>query len=98
MSEETALRMMQTPPVKRIPHMRTVDNIVKELRELDSDCEVSTYCIRQLVKKGYLRALPSGSKLLINLWDVLDLMNMGVSGGDEADEAPVVGGIRRVAV
>ena len=98
MSEETALRMMQTPPVKRIPHMRTVDNIVKELKELDANCEVSSYCIRQLVKKGHLRALPSGSKLLINLWDVLDLMNMGVSESDDADEAPSVGGIRRIAV
>ena len=98
MSEETVLRMMQTPPVKRIPHMRTVDNIVKELKVLDADCEVSTYCIRQLVKRGHLRALPSGSKLLINLWDVLDLMNMGVPEDEEAEETPVVGGIRRIAV
>ena len=95
MNEETALRMMQTPPVKRIPHMRTVDNIVKELKALDADCDVSTYCIRQLVKKGHLRALPSGTKILINLWDVLDLMNIGVPEEGKPEE-PMVGGIRRV--
>lgn len=98
MDESAVLKVMELPPQKRIPHMRTVDNIVKELKALDPGCEVSTYFIRQLVKKGYLRALPSGVKVLINLWDVLDLMSVGVPQEPGEYDSAAVGGIRRVEV
>ena len=82
---------------KRIPRMRTVDGIVQELKRLDPASEVSAYCIRQLVKNGALRSLPTGKKKLINLNDVLDLMNIGVSPVTEP-EKPLPVGIRRVEV
>lgn len=81
---------------EHIPRMRTPAKIVAELKALDPETEVTEYYIRQIVKAGAVPVVWAGSKALINLDDVLELLRMGTSRPEP--EAPAEGGIRRVEV
>ena len=79
-----------------IPRMRTAPKIVAEIKALDPGSEVTEHYVRQLVKDGTVPVVWAGSKALINLDDVLDLLRLGTS---RADPTPcTVGGIRRISV
>ena len=79
---------------KSIPRMRTAAKIVAEIKALDPDTEVTEFHIRKLAKDGTVPVVWAGRKALINLDDVLDLMRQGMTRPTE--EAPAVGGIRRI--
>lgn len=82
---------------KRIPRMRTIAKIVSELRKLDPDTEVSEYYIRQLVKTGAVPVVWAGTKALINLDDVLELLREGTYRTSYSKpELSIVGGIRKI--
>lgn len=85
---------MDDNTVKRVPRMRTVSKIVAEIKALDPGSEVTEYYIRQLVKDGTVSALWAGSKALIDLDQVLDLLRTGTDRAQE--EIPAAAGIRRV--
>lgn len=79
-----------------IPRMRTAPKIVAEIKALDPGSEVTEHYVRQLVKDGTVPVVWAGSKALINLDDVLDLLRLGTS---RAESTPcTVGGIRRISV
>ena len=79
---------------KSIPRMRTAAKIVAEIKALDPDTEMTEFHIRQMAKDGTVAVVWAGRKALINLDDVLDLMRQGMTRPTE--EAPAVGGIRRI--
>lgn len=80
---------------KRIPRMRTAPKIVAEIKALDPGSEVTEHYIRQLVKKGFVAVAWAGSKALINLDDVLDILWAGTER-PEPPPPPTVQGIRRL--
>lgn len=77
-----------------IPRMRTAPKIVAEIKALDPGSEVTEHYVRQLVKERAVPVVWAGSKALINLDDVLDLLRLGTSRAEP--EADTVGGIRRI--
>lgn len=79
---------------KSIPRMRTVAKIVTELKALDPDTDVTESWVRRMAKQGVFPVVWAGSKALINLDDVLELLRAGTA--QPAAEAPTVGGIRRI--
>ena len=79
-----------------IPRMRTAAKIVAEIKALDPDTEVTEYYIRQLAKTGMVPVTWAGSKALINLDDVLDLLRLGTERKEP--EPCTVNGIRRINV
>jgi excisionase family DNA binding protein len=50
----------------KIPHMRTVPEAAKELKEMDAHTAVTEYHIRQLALSGVLPRVKAGRKMLIN--------------------------------
>ena len=82
--------------MKRVPRMRTIHNIVAEIKALDPGSEVSEYFVRQLVKDGTVKPTWAGNKALINLDDVLDILWAGTARTQA--NPPTVEGIRRVDV
>lgn len=85
---------MDEPQMKPIPRMRTAPKIVAEIKALDPGSEVTEHYVRQLVKNGKVPVVWAGTKALINLDDVLDLMRVGTARPKA--EASTVGGIRRI--
>lgn len=82
--------------VKRVPRMRTIRNIVAEIKALDPGSEVTEYFVRKLVKDGTVKPTWAGNKALINLDDVLDILRTGTIRAQAS--YPVIDGIRRVDV
>lgn len=77
-----------------IPRMRTAPKIVAEIKAQDPGSEVTEHYVRQLVKDGKVPVVWAGSKALINLDDVLELLRLGTC---RVEPAPcVVGGIRQI--
>ena len=66
------------PEEKKPPRMRTAAGIVRELKLLDPGSEVSEHWVRALSKSGQLPVVTAGTKILMNLDDVLDLLREGV--------------------
>ena len=50
----------------KIPHMRTVPEAAKELKEMDAHTAITEYHIRQLALSGVLPRVKAGRKMLIN--------------------------------
>lgn len=82
---------------KTVHRMRTVTKIVAEIRAMDPSSGVSQHYVRQLVKSGIVPVVWAGTKALINLDDVLEVLRKGTAR-PEAKAAPVVAGIRRIEV
>lgn len=78
-----------------IPRMRTVAKIVEEVKKIDPETDLTESCVRRLTKQGAFPVVWAGSKALINLDDVLELMRLGTRRPTE-EAAPTVGGIRRI--
>lgn len=80
---------------KSIPRMRTAAKIVEEVKKIDPESDLTESCIRRLTKQGAFPVVWAGSKALINLDDVLDVLRLGTARPTEED-IPTVGGIRRI--
>lgn len=79
-----------------IPRMRTAPKIVSAIKALDPESDITENCVRQLVKDGAVKVVWAGSKALINLDDVLEVMRTGTVR--QEPEPETVGGIRKVDV
>lgn len=80
---------------ERIPRMRTAAKIVEEVKRIDPETDLTESCIRRLIKQEAFPVVWAGSKALINLDDVLELLRLGTVRPAE-DTVPAVGGIRRI--
>lgn len=80
---------------ERIPRMRTAAKIVEEVKRIDPETDLTESCVRRLTKQGAFPVVWAGSKALINLDDVLELLRLGTVRPAE-DTVPAVGGIRRI--
>ncbi len=80
---------------ERIPRMRTAAKIVEEVKRIDPETDLTESCVRRLTKQGAFPVVWAGSKALINLDDVLELLRLGTARPAEVT-VPAVGGIRRI--
>ena len=80
---------------EHIPRMRTAPKIVAEIKALDPGSEVTEHYVRQLVKDSKVPVVWAGTKALINLDDVLELMRLGTVR-PAGEKPPIMGGIRRI--
>ena len=58
--------------MKKLPHMRTLDECFEEIKSLDPHTAISKYFIRQLAISGKIKCVKSGSKRLINFESLID--------------------------
>lgn len=75
---------------KKLPRMRTAANIVREIKVLDPGSDVTEHWVRALSKSGRVPVVKAGTKILINLDDVLDLLRVGMELPSEPKEPKVV--------
>ena len=88
-------QVMTAEPPKRIPRMRTAAKIVAEIKMLDPDSSVTEGWVRRSAKQGVFPVVWAGSKALINLDDVLEVLRIGTAK-PTAEVEPIAGGIRRI--
>jgi len=50
-----------------VPRMRTVQQCATYFKDLDPECCIGEWCIRQLVNQGKIPVCHSGRRILINL-------------------------------
>ena len=78
------------------PRMRTRDNAIALLRELDPGTGMSRNAIDQLIRKGKVPTVKIGNKVLLNFDTLLDVVANGIN--DDIEPEPSPGGIRRIPV
>ena len=75
-----------------LPRMRTIPQVVQELKKQDENTAVSEHYLRKLVKIGKIPHVNTGHKILICLDTIFDYLQPPL----EAKNEPV-SGIRKVA-
>lgn len=58
-----------------IPKMRTIQELVKEIKQLDNDTQITVSAIRRLVRENKIKSVRVGNKTLINLEHCIDYLN-----------------------
>ena len=61
---------------KLTPRYRTIKECHEELLRIDESCKITVYCIRTLCKKHLIDYIPSGSKIIVNLDNLLAYLGM----------------------
>ena len=61
--------------MKKLPHMRTLDECFEEIKSLDPHTAISKYFIRQIVLSGKIPVKMCGAKRLINLDALIDYLS-----------------------
>lgn len=57
--------------------MRTIPEALEEIRALDEDSAVTSYCIRMLCKEQRVRCIYTGRKILVDLDSLIEYLNCG---------------------
>ncbi len=76
----------------RLPRMRTLDECIKELKNIDPSTSVTKYFVRGLALSGAIPTVMVGRKRLINLDGLIQYLNEPHTAED-----PTQNGIRRIA-
>ena len=63
--------------------MRTINEVLRIIREEDPESAITANCIRSLCKKGTVRSVQTGNKTLVNLDDFLRVI-----GSDDEQTDP----------
>lgn len=71
-----ATMMMPSGEMQRMPRIRTVREVVKYCKAIDSETHLSEYMVRKMISDGILPTLKSGNRNYINLDIALALLNM----------------------
>ncbi len=58
-----------------IPKMRTIQELVQEIKQLDNDTQITVSAIRRLVKENRIKSVRVGNRTLINLEHCIDYLN-----------------------
>lgn len=66
-----------------LPRMRTARGAIEEIRKMDPNTEITESAIRRAMKRGDVRTVANGRKLLVSLDELLKYF-----GGDEVEEKP----------
>lgn len=75
--------------------MRTIKQAVKSLRANDSECAISEWWIRQMVKSGNFPSHRAGNKYLVNL-DLLEEFLSKPPVEDEKTHVSTYGKLRKI--
>ena len=80
----------------KLPRMRTLDECVVMLRELDPDTAVSKHYVRRLALTGEIPIVMCGRKRLINFDKLIEYLNEPHTESAKMYSMPTCGGIRKV--
>lgn len=67
-----------------LPRMRTARGAIEEIRKMDPNTEITESAIRRAMKRGEVRTVANGRKLLVSLDELLKYF-----GGEEDEEKSV---------
>ena len=67
----------------KIPRMRTISESLEIIKKADPATSVTANCIRSLCKNGTIRCVYTGTKILVNMDDLLALL--GVEEGSQLE-------------
>ena len=67
----------------KIPRMRTISESLEVIKKADPATSVTANCIRSLCKNRTIRCVYTGTKILVNMDDLLALL--GVDDGDQQE-------------
>ena len=68
----------------KIARMRTISQALEIIKKADPATSVTENCIRSLCKNGTIRCVMAGTKILVNMDDLLALL--GVEDPDKPDK------------
>lgn len=69
-----------------IPKMRTIQELVKEIKQLDNDTQITVSAIRRLVRENKIKSVRIGNKTLINLDYCIDYLNNPQASEENEDK------------
>lgn len=69
-----------------IPRMRTIQELVKEIKQLDNDTQITVSAIRRLVRENKIKSVSIGNKTLINLDYCIDYLNNPQASDEHEDK------------
>jgi hypothetical protein len=72
---------------KPIPIMRTIQECLKVIKDLDPDTAVKESFLRRILEANRVRHFKSGNKYIVDLTDLLRVLN-----GFEQDGSPIIKG------
>ena len=58
-----------------IKRIRTIKESIQELKKLDEHTAVTEYFVRELCKKGIVKSIKSGSKVLLDFNNLVEKIN-----------------------
>ena len=58
-----------------LKRMRTIPEVLNEIRSLDPKSAITPYCIRMLCKNKLIRCIYTGRKIIVDLDDLLSYLN-----------------------
>ena len=59
----------------KTPTMRTIENAVKELKQLDPKSDMTTNAIRTFAREGLIKSVNTGKKVYVNFDSLIDFLN-----------------------
>lgn len=78
-----------------LPRMRTAAGVLAEIKAEDPESEVTLHFIRAIINTNKVPVVPVGRKKLVDVDAVVAFLADGITA---AEDKPVAGQIRRVAV
>ena len=64
--------------IKKPVLLRTVDGCLDFIKKYDPETVVSTFYIRELIRKNIIKIKPSGTKAYVNLIDLLEYLGFEI--------------------
>ena len=59
--------------MKYLPRLRRINDVIKEIKSIDPDTELTWFLIQHLIKEGKITAIKYGNSWLINLDELYGL-------------------------
>ncbi len=72
--------------MKEVPLFRTVNGVVKYLKEKDPDCDITAYMLREAIKSGDLKSKQISNKYILDVDDVINFFKSKNKTNPDYDE------------
>lgn len=68
-------QMVGTQHQQRFSRIRSVREVARYCKEMDPETQITEYTLRKMIAEGTIPAVKSGTKYLINLDRLLEMLN-----------------------
>lgn len=80
-----------------LPRMRTIKELIEEIKSMDSKSAITEYYIRDLVTNGKIPFVKAGRKILVNLDMFIEYLQNPSKFENTGNVSIVHSGIRKIA-